>query len=35
MDWTDLARCGDRWRVLVYAVMNFQVPYNAGNILTS
>jgi hypothetical protein len=26
MNWTDLAQDGDRWQVLVDAVMNFQVP---------
>jgi hypothetical protein len=35
MDWIDLAKYGDRWRALVNAVMNLQIPYNAGNFLTS
>jgi hypothetical protein len=35
MDWTKLAQGKDRWRALVKAVMNLQVPYNAGNFLTS
>ena len=35
MDWIDLAQCGDRWRALMYAVMNFQIEYSAGNLLTS
>jgi len=26
MDWIDLAQDRDRWRVLVYMVMNRQVP---------
>ena len=35
MDWIDLAENGDRWRVLVKAVMNFRVPQNVGNFLAS
>jgi hypothetical protein len=33
--WIDMAHDRDRWRALVNAVMNLQVPYNAGNLLTS
>ena len=34
-DWTALAQDRDRWRTLLSAVMNIQVPWNAGNFLTS
>ena len=35
MDWIELAQDRDRRRALVDAVMNIQVPQNAGNSLTS
>ena len=35
MDWIDLAQDMGRWRALVNVVMNFHVPQNAGNFLTS
>ena len=35
MGWIELARNVDKWRALVKAELNFLVPYNAGNFLSS
>jgi hypothetical protein len=35
IDWIDLAEDRDRWRALVYKVLNLRVPQNVGNFLSS
>ena len=35
MDWIEPAEDRDRWRALLNAGMNLQVPQNVGNFLTS
>jgi hypothetical protein len=35
VDWINLAQDRDRWRALMYTVMNLRVSWNAGNFLSS
>jgi len=35
VDLNDLSQNRDRWRAVVYAVMNLRIPHNATNFLTS
>jgi CRISPR/Cas system-associated protein Cas7 (RAMP superfamily) len=35
MEWIEMAQYRDRWRALVTAVMNLQIPYIAGKFFTS
>jgi hypothetical protein len=35
LDWNDLAHDRDRWLAVLNSVMNFGLPYNSGNFLTS
>jgi hypothetical protein len=35
VDWIGLAQDRDRWRAVVYMVMNIRLPWNSGNFLSS
>jgi hypothetical protein len=35
MDWIDRAQDRDQWRALVNMVMNLQVPYSVGKLLSN
>jgi hypothetical protein len=35
MDWIDVTQNGGKWLVVVNAVMNFLVPVNVGNFLST
>jgi hypothetical protein len=35
MDWIDVTQDGGKWLVVVNAVMNFLVPVNVGNFLST
>jgi hypothetical protein len=34
IDWIDVAQDRDRWRAVVYTVMNLRIPQNVGNFLS-
>jgi hypothetical protein len=35
MDWDDLAKFRERWRILMIRINNLQFPLNGGNFLKS